>query len=75
MRKMYCIVSIHLYSASCSTHKSEALPVRETRRDVAASMVDIVVAMVDVVVSMVDIVVGRVDVVVGMVNCHLVQWK
>jgi len=25
----YCIVSIHLYSASCSAHKSEALPVRE----------------------------------------------
>ena len=23
----YCIVSIHLYSASCSAHQSEALPV------------------------------------------------
>src|SRR6218665_1293732 len=24
---LYCIVSIHLYSASCSAHQSEALPV------------------------------------------------
>ena len=30
---MYCIVSIHLYSASCSAHQSEALPVRETQRE------------------------------------------
>src|SRR6218665_987649 len=29
---LYCIVSIHLYSASCSAHESEALPVRETQR-------------------------------------------
>ena len=29
----YCIVSIHLYSASCSAHQSEALPVRETMRE------------------------------------------
>ena len=29
----YCIVSIHLYSASCSVHQSEALPVRETQRE------------------------------------------
>ena len=29
---LYCIVSIHLYSASCSAHQSEALPVRETQR-------------------------------------------
>src|SRR6218665_555182 len=28
-----CIVSIHLYSASCSAHQSEALPVRETQRE------------------------------------------
>src|SRR6218665_1581702 len=30
---LYCIVSIslHLYSASCSAHQSEALPVRETQ--------------------------------------------
>ena len=28
---MYCIVSIHLYSASSSAHQSEALPVRETQ--------------------------------------------
>jgi len=28
-----CIVSIHLYSASCSAHQSEALPVRETPRE------------------------------------------
>src|SRR6218665_3432351 len=27
---LYCIVSIHLYSASCSADQSEALPVRET---------------------------------------------
>jgi len=25
---MYCIVSIHLYSATCSAHSSEALSVR-----------------------------------------------
>src|SRR6218665_3471487 len=30
---MNCIVSIHLYSASCSGHQSEALPVRETQRE------------------------------------------
>jgi len=30
---LYCIVSIHLYSASCSEHQSEALPVRETQRE------------------------------------------
>src|SRR6218665_1711060 len=30
---MYCIVSIHLYSTSCSAHQSEALPVRETQRE------------------------------------------
>jgi len=29
----YCIVSIHLYSISCSAHQSEALPVRETQRE------------------------------------------
>jgi len=31
----YCIVSlsIHLYSASCSAHQSEALPVRERPRE------------------------------------------
>ena len=28
---LYCIVSIHLYSVSCSAHQSEALPVREKR--------------------------------------------
>src|SRR6218665_2329236 len=28
-----CIVSIRLYSASCSAHQSEALPVRETQRE------------------------------------------
>src|SRR6218665_338640 len=30
---LYCIVSMHLYSASCSAHQSEALPVRETQRE------------------------------------------
>jgi len=30
---LYCIVSIHLYCASCSTHQSEALPVQETQRE------------------------------------------
>jgi len=30
---LYCIVSIHLYSASCSAHQSEALPVRENQRE------------------------------------------
>ena len=30
---LYCIVSIHLYSASCSAHQSEALPMRETQRE------------------------------------------
>src|SRR6218665_3954304 len=30
---LYCIVSINLYSASCSAHQSEALPVRETQRE------------------------------------------
>ena len=29
----YCIVSIHLYSASYSAHQSETLPVRETQRE------------------------------------------
>ena len=30
---LYCVVSIHLYNASCSGHQSEALPVRETQRE------------------------------------------
>jgi len=30
---LYCIVSIHLYSASCSAHQKEALPVQETQRE------------------------------------------
>src|SRR6218665_2083035 len=30
---LYCIVSIYLYSASCSAHQLEALPVRETQRE------------------------------------------
>src|SRR6218665_1128678 len=30
---LYCIVSIHSYSASYSAHQSEALPVRETQRE------------------------------------------
>ena len=30
---LYCIISIHLYSASCSAHQSEALPVREAQRE------------------------------------------
>src|SRR6218665_3611264 len=30
---LYCIVSVHLYSASCSAHQSEAFPVRETQRE------------------------------------------
>ena len=29
MDALYCIISIHLYSASYSAHQSEALPVRE----------------------------------------------
>ena len=31
--KLYCIVSMHLCSVSCSARQSEALPVRETRRE------------------------------------------
>jgi len=30
---LYCIVSIHLYSAPCSAHQSEALLVQETQRE------------------------------------------
>src|SRR6218665_554117 len=30
---VFCIVFIHLYSASCSAHQSEALSVRETQRE------------------------------------------
>ena len=30
---LYCIVSIPLYSASCSAQQSEALPVGETQRE------------------------------------------
>jgi len=30
---LYCIVSIHLYRASCSAHQLEALPVQETQRE------------------------------------------
>jgi len=29
----YCIVSIHLCSASCNAHQSEAVPVQETQRE------------------------------------------
>jgi len=29
----YCIVSIHLYSASYSAHESEVLPVQKTQRE------------------------------------------
>src|SRR6218665_1143052 len=29
----FCIVSIHLYRASCSAHQSEARPLRETQRE------------------------------------------
>jgi len=36
---LYCIVSIRLYSASCSAHQSEALPVRETQRKESSPMV------------------------------------
>src|SRR6218665_3355075 len=36
------MVSIHLYSASCSAHQSEALPVRETREKRAVILYDIV---------------------------------
>jgi len=35
---LYCIVSIHLYSASCSAHQSEALPVREIQREESREM-------------------------------------
>jgi len=35
---LYCIAFIHLYSASCSAHQSEALPVRETQREERQSM-------------------------------------
>ena len=31
--ELYCIVSTHLYSASCSAHQSEALPVPDTQRE------------------------------------------
>jgi len=37
---LYCIVSIvfyNLYSASCSAHQSEALPVPETQREETCS--------------------------------------
>src|SRR6218665_818894 len=30
---LYCIVSLHLYSTSCSAHQSEALPVQKTHRE------------------------------------------
>src|SRR6218665_1265397 len=30
---IYCVVSVHLYSASNRTHSAEALPVRETQRE------------------------------------------
>src|SRR6218665_1643525 len=30
---LYCIISIHSYSASCNAHQSDALPVRETQRE------------------------------------------
>src|SRR6218665_3671367 len=30
---VYCIVSIHLFGTACSAHQSEALKVRETRRE------------------------------------------
>ena len=33
VRWLYCIVSIHLYSASCSVHQSEVLQVGETQRE------------------------------------------
>jgi len=29
----WCIVSIHLYSASCSAHQSEGLQVQKTQRE------------------------------------------
>jgi len=35
-QEVYCIVSIHLYIASCSAKQSEALPVRETQREEGA---------------------------------------
>src|SRR6218665_1356881 len=30
---LYCIGSVHLYSASCIAHQSEAPPVQETQRE------------------------------------------
>src|SRR6218665_3785971 len=30
---LYCIVSIYLYSASCSAHQSQVLPVQKTQRE------------------------------------------
>src|SRR6218665_506289 len=30
---LYCIVSIHLYSASCSAYQSKAFPVQNTQRE------------------------------------------
>src|SRR6218665_4138264 len=30
---LYCMYCIHLYSASCSAYQSEALPMRETKRE------------------------------------------
>jgi len=30
---LYCIYTVHLYSASYSAHQSEALPVQETQRE------------------------------------------
>ena len=38
---LYCIVSIHLYSARCIAHQSEALPVRETQREERSDLRDL----------------------------------
>jgi len=47
---LYCIVSIHLYSASCSAHQSEALPVRETQRE-ESSIIEETTAMIETSIS------------------------
>jgi len=40
---LYCIVSIHLYSASCSAHQSEVLPVQETQREESSLCIQLLV--------------------------------
>ena len=56
---LYCIVSIHLYSASCSAHQSETLPVRGTQREESMSLEFVLI--------------GRCQMRVAVINC-LSDW-